>query len=371
MPHATPPPGRARDPRDIVTPDALHVAPELLGLPLARPWRRAAALSVDGILVAILSNAPGFLLALAASLVLFRVASRRKEGTGAVRGSLRITFALVGALTLFVVGIKTWQAANDTAEAAFASMITDDAPSAQVKIGEDGTAITGIKGLRLGASALRFASAKNEPDARRYAQEMVDGLRAAGMSDAQIRDQLKGGDIVDDGADKPWLSAALGSVLAGLDAPAATAAEPDADLAPAGVDSLALLREQNEKLEAKNGELKAQMRELADEAHQANIVSWLKSFVKDEFGLGLGWVGLYFVATVALFRGRTPGKRLFGIRIIRLNGKPIGWWGAFERFGGYAAGFATGLLGFFQIFWDRNRQGIHDKIAETAVIRDS
>ena len=38
--------------------------------------------------------------------------------------------------------------------------------------------------------------------------------------------------------------------------------------------------------------------------------------------------------------------------------------------GGYAAGLATGLLGFAQIFWDKNRQAIHDKIAETAVVRD-
>ena len=54
---------------------------------------------------------------------------------------------------------------------------------------------------------------------------------------------------------------------------------------------------------------------------------------------------------------------------MRLNGKPITLWIAFERFGGYAAGVATGLLGFFQVFWDPNRQGIHDRIAGTAVIR--
>jgi uncharacterized RDD family membrane protein YckC len=81
-------------------------------------------------------------------------------------------------------------------------------------------------------------------------------------------------------------------------------------------------------------------------------------------------MGLYFTATVALWQGRTPGKRLLHIRVVRLNGKPIGWWAAFERFGGYAAGVATGLLGFAQIFWDKNRQAIHDKIAETAVVRD-
>ncbi len=33
----------AKDPRHIVTPDAFEVAPELLGRPLATPWRRAEA----------------------------------------------------------------------------------------------------------------------------------------------------------------------------------------------------------------------------------------------------------------------------------------------------------------------------------------
>ena len=56
-------------------------------------------------------------------------------------------------------------------------------------------------------------------------------------------------------------------------------------------------------------------------------------------------------------------------QVVRLNGQPITLWVAFERLGGYAAGVATGLLGFFQIFWDPNRQGIHDRIAGTAVIR--
>jgi hypothetical protein len=47
----------------------------------------------------------------------------------------------------------------------------------------------------------------------------------------------------------------------------------------------------------------------------------------------------------------------------------VGWWLALERFGGYTAGLFTGLLGFAPIFWDRNRQGIHDKSTETVVIR--
>jgi len=54
---------------------------------------------------------------------------------------------------------------------------------------------------------------------------------------------------------------------------------------------------------------------------------------------------------------------------VRLSGEPLGLWEAFERFGGYAAGLATGLLGFVQLYWDPNRQAIHDRVARTVVVR--
>ncbi|MEE2897439.1 MAG: hypothetical protein VX815_03130, partial [Gemmatimonadota bacterium] len=43
---------------------------------------------------------------------------------------------------------------------------------------------------------------------------------------------------------------------------------------------------------------------------------------------------------------------------------------AFEPYGGYIADFATGLLGFAQVYWDANRQGIHDRIVGTVGIRE-
>jgi hypothetical protein len=90
----------------------------------------------------------------------------------------------------------------------------------------------------------------------------------------------------------------------------------------------------------------------------------------DDFGVGFGWMAVYFTAFVVLWNGQTPGKKLLGLRIIRLDARPLSWWLAFERFGGYAASFSTGLLGFAQILWDRNRQGMHDKFIETVVIRE-
>jgi uncharacterized RDD family membrane protein YckC len=73
---------------------------------------------------------------------------------------------------------------------------------------------------------------------------------------------------------------------------------------------------------------------------------------------------------LSAWKGQTVGKRLMGIRVLRLDGGSINWWLAFERSGGYAAGLATGLLGFLQVYWDANRQGIHDRIAGTVVVVD-
>jgi hypothetical protein len=89
----------------------------------------------------------------------------------------------------------------------------------------------------------------------------------------------------------------------------------------------------------------------------------------DDLGISMGWVGLYFTLLTAIWRGRTLGKRLLGIRVVRLDGSPIDLWSAFGRFGGYAAGLVTGLLGFAQVIWDPNRQAIHDKVSGTVVVK--
>jgi hypothetical protein len=105
------------------------------------------------------------------------------------------------------------------------------------------------------------------------------------------------------------------------------------------------------------------------EATSGGVVGWLRGFI-DELGFGFGWASLYLTVLLSWWKGQTVGKRLMGIRVVRLDGEPITWWIAFERVGGYAAGFATGLLGFAQVYWDANRQAIHDRIVGTVVVLD-
>ena len=76
----------------------------------------------------------------------------------------------------------------------------------------------------------------------------------------------------------------------------------------------------------------------------------------------------YFVG-FWLWRGQTPGKMLLNIKIIRTNGSKITFGVAFLRYLGYIVSFSVLLIGFIWIAFDSRKQGFHDKIAETYVVR--
>ena len=109
---------------------------------------------------------------------------------------------------------------------------------------------------------------------------------------------------------------------------------------------------------------------LEEAESRGTLFTWIRD-AADEAGLILGWGTAYLTIFLSLWNGRTPGKRALDLRVVRLNGQPLSLFLSLERAGGYAAGVATGLLGFAQVWWDPNRQAIHDKIAETVVVRES
>ena len=80
---------------------------------------------------------------------------------------------------------------------------------------------------------------------------------------------------------------------------------------------------------------------------------------------------VYFTVLLWLMKGRTPGKAMFRIRVVKLGGGPMRLWDAFGRAGGYAASLSTAGLGFLESFWHPNRQTVHDRIAGTVVISES
>ncbi len=375
--------------RHIIRPEHFALAPQLLGMELARPARRLAAILLDLALVSILVKTAGpWLFALAATYASFRFVSRRTGGT-----TRRILVRAVGALILFLAvkrGVNAAQEyANGKSEAprvAAASVAggRPKAPAAPAKAQPGlGTA------MRVTTNLVALHNAKNAEEARPIAQRMVASFRESGMDDDAIRKALA---EFEEDSGKPWMGEALKGLVA--PAPAKPAPLPPETLAvryaaaltsgdSAAADSLRprvgvalasdTLKALDEELREERTE-KAAMEQRAEAAEEARdkkkgLLGSLIDLLED-LGLGFGWTGLYFTAFTALWRGQTPGKRLLGVRVLRLDGKPLTMWGSFERFGGYAAGLVTGLLGFAQVFWDRNRQAIHDKISETVVVRE-
>jgi len=292
------PPARA-----IITEQSFVVAPQLLGQPLASPSRRALAMLIDLLLLAILVNAGAFFFGLAAAYTLWRVSRRfAGEGRGPIGRAWLLSLRGAAALVLFIFAMSGW-----------------------------GTLTSHVDRLVHGKARAEQVSQ------RRRKQEAPAA-------------QLAGAAVPEGAAFAP--------------SPPARAALEGESLG-AAADPLAALRELVGELEAENHELKARMK---SEGEARGAFSFLAE-TADELGLGFGWAGLYFTAFLVLGRGQTPGKRLAGIRVVQLDGKALGWWASFERFGGYGASIFTGLLGFAQLLWDRNRQAMHDKICETVVVR--
>jgi len=69
------------------------------------------------------------------------------------------------------------------------------------------------------------------------------------------------------------------------------------------------------------------------------------------------------------FRGRTIGKRLMGLEVVRLDGHRLSWMESFDRFGGYAQIPGTLFVGLADLWREPNRRLAHDRGAHTVVLR--
>jgi uncharacterized RDD family membrane protein YckC len=76
---------------------------------------------------------------------------------------------------------------------------------------------------------------------------------------------------------------------------------------------------------------------------------------------------IYFSLSLYIGNGQTIGKRIMGTRVISLTHSRITLWQAVERALGYGASFLEAGFGFLQYFLNRNRQCVHDRIAQTIV----
>jgi uncharacterized RDD family membrane protein YckC len=110
------------------------------------------------------------------------------------------------------------------------------------------------------------------------------------------------------------------------------------------------------------------------------LIQWLISRRDPNLHVDLRWdfhepsnvvfVVLYFGLTLYLGNGRTLGKRLMGIRVVSLVHDRITFWQSIERALGYGASMLEAGFGFLQYFTNSNRCCVHDRIAETIVVRE-
>ena len=304
--------------REVITPYAFKVDNALLGIPLATPLKRALAIVIDVALIFVAAKLSATLIAFVAAMAFYKGTAQQylPKMSSVWRRILKIMAAsilFVSSLAVLSIGIDYLE--DDNSE--IGSVIQG------VKI-EDEIQLTESEKHRVNAYLIKVEDESCEQSCQQNALDNLIGQvpKLAEMDDLQ----------------SPQLARALLQLL--------------------------VLSENNE---IKPAQL---IEEKPAQTTTNSILQWGKGIIQD-LGLGFGWAAVYFTLFSLLWRGQTPGKKVCNIRVVALNGEPLGLLDCFGRYGGYGAGFATGLLGFLQVYWDPNRQAIQDKISATVVIQGS
>ena len=299
----------------MITPHAFRLAPELLGVPLASPRKRIWAILLDLLFISIIAKLLGTFVGVLIGIIVFKFIRKQKANSRFSR-FMRFSGASLAGIMIFAFTVSTSEELIDKLETYFNN--TEDIT---ININDE-TPVQSILNPK-----------KDLPSHKIDTLKSINAFIAAKQnSDLALQDSLK-----------PVLAEIFTN--------------------PSTQD----LKEQNKDLKETIATLKEKNHKLDNSISNTGFLSFLKNTI-DDLGLSLGWFGLYFIAANVFWKGQTPGKKIMKIQVIRLNAKSINLWFSFERFGGYAAGLTTGLIGFFQIYWDKNRQAIHDKIAGTVVI---
>ncbi|WP_394174628.1 RDD family protein [Thalassotalea litorea] len=402
-----------RETREVITPFAFTIDQNLFGTAIASPWKRGVAMLIDLILIAILSSAGGEFLALAIAIAAFRFGSKKRaKKLGKVNGSKRrAVMRFFGALIIFVLLVQllpplfngknpldpndgqsygeiVTNGSGDPIEAEFdlgktleitgfviktVTNVKEKGCDQQVACWQEVLAPVPEQVLSINLTQQQaknlFSEITNElpikaTERQRLASELTASYNELLAQSAKEQEQEQEQEKVPDAVaiDATTTSAAKPISDKSATAEADTGSKtvtvvPEVEI-PAGSDNTPAVDDEPSRA----GKIK-------DKATQPiySIIEFFKALIRD-LGLGFGWAAFYFTVCGSLFNGKTPGKKLLGIRVIQLDGTRLSIWDSFGRYGGYGAGLATGLLGFVQIYWDANRQAIQDKISATVVI---
>lgn len=351
-----------KDPKTMVTPRAFTIAEAVLYTPLATPLKRALAIMIDALLITVLAEQMDWMFVLLVAGILYIEKRSRKLGR-------LLKWALYALMLVFMLLVTADNLVNVHA---LVEPSGDESSSAQQPTGKAVImSIPTLVSLSLcedydcGHSqiqSLQKIIATSSNDGVSELREMVlNTLKDSAINTAD-RERLQT-DVLN-GSLWPSITPQMEATL--TNEQLATVLDNTAE--PAPPEPQPLLKQDTVDGESPLSPMVGSVQvDETDITSNHSVVAWVKGFLSD-MGLGFGWAAFYFTVFTAWFDGQTLGKKLLGIRVIQLDGANISLWAAFGRYGGYAAGFTTGLLGFIQIFWDANRQGIQDKISSTVVI---
>ncbi|MDB5972381.1 MAG: hypothetical protein JWQ90_4831 [Hydrocarboniphaga sp.] len=335
----------AHDPRDIITPHAFRVSPSLLGLPLATPNRRAIAIGIDAVLVLLLTKTGGVMLAAVLAVFAYSWLKNRYRPSSRIARGLGLPARILVAMLIFAVAVSLLQPVWDR-------YVGDDDEDASAP--KKDQLISGADSMIFGAMLIALKAC----DDAKCRTDAVEGMAAA-LAEVKGKPEPKLAKInglidetISDEAERAQLKASAAAKL------------------EQSTQEIAHTKTRGKKATAADADDDAGPKtEKAERQPEYSLLKQLYGML-DDLGLSIGWAAAYFTLFTTLWAGQTPGKRLMKIRVVHLGGKPLSYWMSFGRYGGYAAGFSTGLLGFLQIYWDPNRQAVQDQLSFTAVIRD-
>ena len=97
---------------------------------------------------------------------------------------------------------------------------------------------------------------------------------------------------------------------------------------------------------------------------------WSFACVGTRIGLAVFAVAFFPIYFIFLWTlsGQTVGDAILGIRVVRMDGRPMTIPRSILRFIGYLICFITLGIGFALMLVDNQRQGLHDMLAGTCVI---
>ena len=302
--------------REVITPYAFKVDNALLGLPLASPTRRALAMIIDVALIFLAAKLSATIIAFVAAMAFYK--GTAQQYLPKMSSVWRRILKIVAASILFVSALAVLSIGIDYLE------------------GDDSAQGLTVQGLKI-----------------------QDDIQLTSTEKKQVNAYLVQTD--DESCEQYCQQNTLDNLIGQVPKLAEMDDLQNPQLAKAFLKLLVL---------SENNEIRPTQL-IEDKPAQTtthSILQWGKGIIQD-LGLGFGWAAVYFTLFSLLWRGQTPGKKLCNTRVVALSGESLGLLDCFGRYGGYGAGFATGLLGFLQVYWDPNRQAIQDKISATVVIQ--